>query len=123
MDGTLHGWQGRYIGNPPKYVPKYFTMPTMKKTELLYNLDQARNFNSVVLVEGVTDVWKVGPASVAMFGKTLSRTSNSSSAPFGAKARSTSCSTAMLVEDAQEAVQKLQGRVGKCILVELPDDA
>lgn len=73
MDGVMVGWQARYIGEVPgKYPPKYFTMPGMPKRRLLYNLDRARHCPFPVLVEGATDVWRVGQPGVAMFGKTLS---------------------------------------------------
>jgi hypothetical protein len=72
-DSQLVGWQARYVGTP-KYdsTPKYYTMPRFKKSQFLYNYDRARQFPYVILTEGVTDVWRVGPASVALFGKTLS---------------------------------------------------
>jgi DNA primase len=44
----------------------------MRKGQLLYNYDQALRQPLVVVVEGVTDVWKVGPAGVALFGKSAS---------------------------------------------------
>lgn len=37
---------------------------------LLYNLDNAKG-DSVVLVEGITDVWRMGPGFVASFGNVL----------------------------------------------------
>jgi hypothetical protein len=71
--GELVGWQARYVGEPAnKDVPKYVTMPGMKKSQLLYNFDRAVTQPYVVVVEGVTDVWAVGDCAVAAFGKTLS---------------------------------------------------
>lgn len=81
------GWQARVIPGhtdltaPPERVgkdwpykePKYFTSPGFTKGRFLYNVDVARNIPGViVVVEGVTDVWRVGPFSVAMLGKSLS---------------------------------------------------
>ena len=75
MNGNVQGWQGRFVGEPTsKWVPKYYTMPSLKKSELLYNFDIASQYSYVVITEGVTDVWRVGPTSVALFGKTLSAT-------------------------------------------------
>lgn len=73
FQGETVGWQARYVGNPPnKDIPKYVTMPGMKKSEVLYNFDRAVNQPYAVVVEGVTDVWAVGDCAVAAFGRTLS---------------------------------------------------
>ena len=75
MDGELVGWQGRYPGNIPDgwKTPKYYTMPGMRKSKLLYNIDVARQQPLVVICEGCTDVWRVGLPGVAMFGKHASK--------------------------------------------------
>jgi hypothetical protein len=70
--GTYVGWQAREIEERESTAPKYFTMPGMKKRGCLYNYDIARNFDFVVVTEGVTKVWSVGPESVAILGKKLS---------------------------------------------------
>jgi hypothetical protein len=75
MGGRLVGWQGRYAGEldwGAAGKPKYYNAPGMRKGQLLYNYDQALRQPLVVVVEGVTDVWKVGPAGVALFGKSAS---------------------------------------------------
>lgn len=73
MDGQLKGWQARYVGDPPsKSIPKYYTMPGMKRNKVLYNFDQARKYPFVVLCEGPTDAWSFGPEAVALWGKTIS---------------------------------------------------
>ena len=36
--------------------------------DILYNLDNARNKNKIVVVEGCTDVWRLGHGAVATFG-------------------------------------------------------
>jgi hypothetical protein len=48
------------------------TTPGLPKRLALYNYDQARKYNCVVIVEGPADVWAVGPQAVAMFGSDLS---------------------------------------------------
>jgi hypothetical protein len=76
QDTRLVGWQGRWPGEldwGAEDIPKYFTMPGLRKSQLLYNEDLARRQPLVVICEGVTDVWRVGPAGVALFGKTASR--------------------------------------------------
>ena len=76
--GKRRGWQSRFVGEldwkgPKKreLPPKYFTAPGMPRSELLYNLDRAKNYSTGVIVEGVTDVWSFGPMAVGLFGKNL----------------------------------------------------
>ncbi len=72
--GALVGWQARLIGGPPPTPerPKYVNASAFKKSRYLYNYDLARRHQFVVVCEGPTDVWRVGPEAVAMFGKSLS---------------------------------------------------
>jgi DNA primase len=75
-DGVLVGWQGRWPADlnwRAVDFPKYYTSPGLKKSQLLYNQDLARQQPLVVVCEGVSDVWRVGPAGVALLGKTASR--------------------------------------------------
>lgn len=69
--GEYKGWQARQIGDGNK-GPKYFTAPGMKKSRIMYNYDSAILQDHVVVCEGVTDVWRVGPAGVCLFGKSAS---------------------------------------------------
>jgi DNA primase len=78
MNGTLVGWQGRHLINKtPKGIAKYYGLPNMPKRSMLYNLDVAKRWPFVVVVEGVTSVWRIngpsgnGPAT-ALLGKALS---------------------------------------------------
>ena len=66
------GWQGRYPGEGVE--PKYYNMPGLRKSELLYNRDQARETPLIVVAEGVTDVWRIGVSAVGIFGKKASQT-------------------------------------------------
>lgn len=68
--GKLIGWQARALNNFSK--PKYYTMPGMKKNFVIYNGDLCRHYDFGVIVEGVTDVWKVGPCAGAIFGHSIS---------------------------------------------------
>jgi hypothetical protein len=75
MRGELVGWQARYLGDvnwKATSTPKYLSMPHMKKSRMLYNFDSASRYPFVVVVEGPTDVHRLGAGSVALFGKTLS---------------------------------------------------
>lgn len=69
--GLYVGWQARYIGDPPKGVPRYWTSPGMPRRLLAYNFDVAVQHQTVVIVEGPTDVWQFGPQALALFGKTM----------------------------------------------------
>jgi hypothetical protein len=93
MDGRDVGWQARLLYDPDKlddarcamlgfiwntekqkYVrpPKYFTMPGMDKREVLWNYDNARRSDTVVVTEGVYDAARVGRCAVATLGKYVS---------------------------------------------------
>lgn len=54
-------------------LPKYIIPKGSRKNWALYNIDNARYYNTVYVVEGVTDVMRVGPSAIARFGKTMSR--------------------------------------------------
>jgi len=72
--GYLGGWQARAVGNGTE-VCKYLNCTGMKKSELLYGLTTVTNGSGpVVVVEGVTDVWRLGSDAVALLGKTISTT-------------------------------------------------
>ena len=69
----LAGWQARFVGECPAEVPKYLSCKGMRKSQLLYGLAEARSTTGpVVIVEGPTDVWRLGPGAVALFGKDMS---------------------------------------------------
>lgn len=69
----LVGWQGRLI-DPASDAPKYMTSYGMRRNEVLYGLGQAITSERqiVVVVEGVTDAWRIGSGAVALFGKSIS---------------------------------------------------
>jgi hypothetical protein len=77
--GKLRGWQARYIGELPWHdktksrdlPPKYFTEPFMHRRELLYNWDRARAWQTAIIVEGPTDVWRFGPMAMCTFGDSM----------------------------------------------------
>lgn len=97
-DGTIQGWQARYIDKIDKdrgikwvwdgyswkefhrdddgkwgdhYVPKYYTSPGMPRYSVLYNHDVARLYPEIAVVEGPLDQIAVGPACVGTFGKAI----------------------------------------------------
>lgn len=71
FEGNLVGWQARtLISNFAG--PKYIFMRGLAKSRLLYNYDAAAIRPFVVVVEGVPSVWRLGAASVCLFGKSMS---------------------------------------------------
>lgn len=75
VDGDIVGWQGRWpddINWKRAGISKYYTMPGFPRRLVLYNQDRALQHKFLVIVEGVTDVWRIGDPAVAMLGKTLS---------------------------------------------------
>lgn len=57
--------------------PKYYIPRGAKKNWALYNLDRAQKYEEIAIVEGPTDVWRIGDRAVAKFGRTLSPTQRS----------------------------------------------
>lgn len=59
----------------PQVEKRYLACPRsielIPNKDILYNLDNARNKNTVVVVEGCTDVWRLGHGAVATFGTSV----------------------------------------------------
>lgn len=78
MHGELVGWQTRYVstdqdaGLRERGIPKYYSLPGMPKRDMLYNYDNALACPFVLVLEGPTDVHRLGRPAVAVMGKTLS---------------------------------------------------
>lgn len=93
MNGKAIGWQARLTYDPDRLTdeqcrmiglpwdpvkgkfekpPKYMTMPGMDKREILWNFDNARASDTVVVCEGVYDAARVGKCAVATLGKSVS---------------------------------------------------
>jgi hypothetical protein len=68
-NGRLVSYQGRDITDraPLKYKACRAENEAVPHKHLLYGLDRAMS-HSVVVVEGITDVWRLGPGAVATFG-------------------------------------------------------
>ena len=78
--GKLKGWQARYIGELPwkdkaqkkDLPPKYFSCPNSDfRSKCIYNLDRMREWQTGVIVEGPTDVWRGGSMFGCIFGNTV----------------------------------------------------
>lgn len=70
------GWQARPAFDTDwssVRFPKYYTAPGTPKNHILYNLGNAVKYKTGVIVEGVTDVWRVGPNAVCTLGASFSK--------------------------------------------------
>lgn len=67
------GWQARSLtdSNRRGAPPKYFTCPGTPRRMLIYNFANAKQYDTGVIVEGVTDVWAVGPMACCTLGATM----------------------------------------------------
>ena len=84
--GAYIGWQARAIPGLTKLTiepkkadkpwpyrePKYWTSPGTRKSFFLYSYDIAATQDTVVVSEGPTDAWRVGPCGVAALGRRIS---------------------------------------------------
>jgi hypothetical protein len=122
-NGTYVGWQARYPYHeaPPDGSPKYYTMPGMKKTLVLYNYDVAKAYPFVVLCEGCCDVWRVGPAAVGLFGKTMSATQEQLLTTTWGAGAAVVLLDGDAADEARRIYERLSGRVRHRVLVGLPD--
>jgi len=123
MNGIRMGWQARYAGTPPSGVPKYYSMPGWKKSQCLYNYDTARKWPYVIICEGCTDVWRVGPTGVALFGKDLSPVQRQLIATTWANGTAIVMLDADAGDSARKIYQDLAGLVRNRVLIRLPDGA
>ncbi|MEK6233263.1 MAG: hypothetical protein N2C14_00975, partial [Planctomycetales bacterium] len=70
---VLAGWASRWIGDPPEGVPTYLFPSNFPKSRVLYGLLEAKQTTGpVYVVEGITDVWRIGPGAVALLGNSAS---------------------------------------------------
>lgn len=77
FDGQLAGWQARHVGElewkgKDKKTPKYFTCPGMRRDLVVCNLDMAKAYKTLVIVEGWFDVFGFGPMAVNTLGVGMS---------------------------------------------------
>lgn len=72
--GEVVSWTTRSISSNPKtvrYISAGENEEAMPHKELLYGEDFARH--AVIVVEGIFDVWRIGPGAVATFGSGYSQ--------------------------------------------------
>lgn len=79
--GKLKGWQARYAGEldwkgPDRrsLQPKYFSCPDSHfRSRCLYNFDAMKEWETGIIVEGPTDVWRTGLMSGCIFGNSVTK--------------------------------------------------
>lgn len=66
------GYQGRALSDHTQ--PKYLTLAGTRKSELLYGIHRVPldRGTPVIICEGPSDVWRVGPGAVALLGNQIS---------------------------------------------------
>ena len=65
-------WRGYECNQLGVQYPKYYIPKGARKSWCLYNLDEASKYQQIAIVEGTTDVWRLGGRAVAKFGRSLS---------------------------------------------------
>lgn len=118
MRNKAVGWQARAVDNSH---PKYYNLRDMPKSDMLYNYDTALSYPYCVITEGVTDVWRIGPEAICLFGKTATPSQlNLISSAWRSKAV-----VLALDPDAKEQSSRLfydlQRMVTKAVQVQLPE--
>ena len=69
--GQLVGWQGRDITG--EQAPKYYITKGMPKKKIIYNYENIKDAESIILVEGIIDLIKcLDHNPTCLFGKTIS---------------------------------------------------
>lgn len=117
--GALAGWQARYPADldwKAAGFPKYFFMEGFSRDRAVYNLDGAAGYRTLVLCEGVTDVWRFGPMACATFGCSVTEEQERQVARAAAGG-----ATVVVLQDAdragdskaEELARRLAGRVGR----------
>jgi hypothetical protein len=119
--GKLVTWQARYIGETDwRRVAKYYNCPGRPNSNCLYGLDNATDRQLVVLVEGVTNVWRMGDNVCGLFRKTMS------ALQFDLIRQNWDFAVVMLDEDAERnarnTVDRLRGEM-PCCWVPMPKGA
>ena len=76
IDKKMVGWQCRYIGEinwkGPTAPVKYYNNPNLPRRRVVYNFGNAIKYRTMVIMEGVTDVWSLGPMGVSTLGSFMS---------------------------------------------------
>lgn len=57
-----------YVNSDIRYLSCPSSQEKIPHKQILYGIDEVPNRNRIVVVEGCTDVWRLGPGAVATFG-------------------------------------------------------
>jgi len=69
------GWQARAVDGLNAFGPKYYNKPAWQKNNVIYGMTNAQHWSFAILVEGVTDVWRISSMpGICCFGKRISET-------------------------------------------------
>lgn len=71
MRGKHQGWQSLATGEIAQ-TKEYLSAPGMRTSELVYNLDAAREYLTPVIVQEPADVWAFGRMATCPLGETVS---------------------------------------------------
>ena len=75
VEGEVVTMLGMDVVRKCKEIPKYKNLPNdsslIPTKNCLYNIDSVKKGGHCIIVEGVTDVWRLGEGSVALFGKQI----------------------------------------------------
>lgn len=74
FNGTLSSFTSRSYRHEGRYKHAMLNMSSTRIKDLLYNYDSAKRFRKIYVLEGPTDVWRMGDNSVGIFKSELSRT-------------------------------------------------
>ncbi|ADG68903.1 DNA-directed DNA polymerase [Planctopirus limnophila DSM 3776] len=123
---NLVGWQARAIEQSDQ--PKYLTATGFRKSLHLYGMPGVTDRSEIVVVEGVTDAWRIGRNAVALLGKSASQTQLDLLVDLASKASAVLVALDRDAEtDAMELIGRLQRQlslraVSKRVLRCLPPD-
>jgi len=73
FDGKLVSFTSRSYSGEGRYKHANLSMSSMRIKSVLYNLDTAKQYERIFILEGPTDVWRMGDDSVCVFKSKLSR--------------------------------------------------
>lgn len=75
QNGNLVYFQGRSITNHQnKYYNPSITTDNVCKNDFIFNIDTAKQYETIYICEGAFNAMSIGPCACALFGKTLSLT-------------------------------------------------
>ena len=74
LDDELVCYTSRdYTGKQDRYKNSFFTNSKIRMRDTLYNYDVAKRFDHTNMVEGPTDLWRMGADTLGVFRSALSR--------------------------------------------------